>query len=254
MCLPGDCISPPGLLLYRNPRKSASPVQISMKAIFFDAAGTLISVAEPVGETYCRIAVRHGVTTTPEVAGRAFRSAWKSLPQPQHDGRPAPDDDRGWWHELVRRCFTEATGGDLPQAVLGPLFDDLYSHYAHPAAWTVFPDVLPALSALHGRWRLFVLSNFDRRLRDILAGHGLTRFFDSLIISSEVGASKPDGRIFAHAAGLAACRPDECLHIGDDEHFDLEGARAAGFAARLAQRPGRGLESIVREVLNAAVL
>lgn len=225
-----------------------------MKAIFFDAAGTLISVREPVGVTYAQIANAHGISVSSDAIAHAFRSAWKSLPPPQHHGAPAADDDRGWWWELVRRCFATALGAELRPEKLDPLFDELYAHYARHDAWIVFPDVVPALSVLREKHRLFVLSNFDKRLRLILGGHGFTSFFESLIISSEVGGSKPDALIFAAAAKAAGLPPRDCIHIGDDEYFDLEGARAAGFEAFLVRRPESGLDAIAREVMVRSVL
>ena len=225
-----------------------------MKAIFFDAAGTLISVREPVGVTYARIANSHGISVSSDAVAHAFRTAWKSLPPPQHRGAPAPDDERAWWRELVRRCFATARGAELPPEKLDPLFNELYSHYARHDAWTVFPDVVPAVSLLREKHRLFVLSNFDKRLRRILEGHGLTPFFESIIISSEVGASKPDARIFAAAAKTAGLAPRDCIHIGDDVYIDFEGARAAGFEAFLVHRPESGLDAIAREVMARFVL
>ena len=225
-----------------------------MKAIFFDAAGTLVSVRDPVGLTYATVAGAHGIHVTVDAMARAFRSTWKGLPPPQHGGKPVADDERGWWRELVRRCMAEALGAEMSSHKLDEIFADLYSHYARPDAWTVLPDVVPALTALHKEHRLFVLSNFDRRLRSILAGHDLARFFDSMIISSEVGASKPNALIFKAAARVAGASPHDCLHIGDDEQLDVEGARAAGFAACLVRRPGFGLEAIARQVTARAVL
>lgn len=226
----------------------------NLKAIFFDAAGTLISVREPVGGTYARAAVKHGILVDPGAVMRGFRAAWKSLPQPQRGGVPSEDDERGWWLELVRRCFAHATEANVPDQTLADLFDEIYAHYERPEAWMVFPDVLPTLELLCKDHRLFVLSNFDKRLRRILAGHDLTRFFDDLIISSEIGASKPDSHIFATAAQRADARPEQCLHIGDDEQFDLRGASLAGFAARLLKRPEITLETVAREALIGGVL
>ena len=225
-----------------------------MKAIFFDAAGTLISVREPVGVTYAQIANAHGISVSSESVAHAFRSAWKSLPPPQHHGAPTADDDRGWWRELVWRCFATALGAEVLSEKLDPLFDELYAHYARHDAWTVFPDVVPALSVLRENHRLFVLSNFDKRLRRILAGHGLASCFESMIISSEFGASKPDALIFAAAAKAAGLPPRDCTHIGDDENLDLKGGRDAGFEAFLVRRPGTGLDAIAREVMARSVL
>ncbi len=215
-----------------------------VKAIFFDAAGTLIHVREPVGRVYAAAARRHGIAADEEAMGGAFRSAWKSLPHPQNGGKPAADDERSWWRELVRRCFTTAIGSEPPEPRLAAAFDELYRHYSSAEAWAVYDDVLPALARLRERHGLFVLSNFDRRLRSVLDGHGLSRFFSSIIISSEIGASKPHRLIFDAARAAAGCRAEECLHAGDDPVCDVMGATAAGFHFFHVRRPGSGLDRL----------
>lgn len=52
-------------------------------ALFFDAAGTLIRPAQPVGLTYAHFAALHGIQVEPEVFMRAFRAAWKANPPPR---------------------------------------------------------------------------------------------------------------------------------------------------------------------------
>lgn len=219
-----------------------------IKAIFFDAAGTLIQVREPVGRVYAAAARRHGIEADEETMGRAFRSAWKSLPHPQNGGAPAADDERSWWRELVRRCFARAAKAEPPERQLAAAFDELYEHYSAPNAWSVFDDVLPALARLRDRYRLLVLSNFDRRLRAILSGHGLAGFFSSMIISSEVGASKPHRLIFEAARAAAGCSAEECLHAGDDPVCDVLGATAAGFRFFHVRRPEAGIDRLAKEL------
>ena len=222
---------------------------MAIKTLFFDAAGTLVHLAEPPGATYARIAARYGLETEAEAMNRAFRAAWKSSPAPVHpEGQAPEDDDRGWWRALVAKSFAAALGRPLAEAELGPLFEELYASFAQPSAWRVHEDVLPVLQAVQGRCRLFVLSNFDKRLRTILAGHGLDPWFEGMIISSEVGASKPHPRIFQAALRMAGARPEECLHVGDDARADVEGATAAGMQAYLVERPAQGLEGVVTRI------
>jgi putative hydrolase of the HAD superfamily len=78
-------------------------------------------------------------------------------------------------------------------------------------------------------------------LRSILAGHGLDRYFEGMIISSEVGASKPDERIFRAALALAKASPEVCLHLGDERAADVAGAQAVGMAAQQVNRPEASL-------------
>lgn len=224
-----------------------------LQALFFDAAGTLIEPAEPVGATYARFAAVHGIHVDSAAVMQAFRRAWKASPAPLHPpGQAAPDDDRSWWRALVAEVFGSICGEPLDEGTLEPLFESLYGHFALPQAWAVFDDVLPALEDLAQDHRLLVLSNFDRRLRAVLAGHDLTRFFHSIVLSSEVGASKPHPRMFQAALAAAGCAPGDCLHIGDDAKCDAEGALAAGTHFFAVHRPGEGLRPLVQKVRSGA--
>lgn len=225
------------------------PLQI----LFFDAAGTLIRPAEPVGLTYAQHALRHGIVAEPEAIMQAFRMAWKETAPPLHAVGQLPlDDDRGWWRALVGDVFGRVLGTPLEEHVLEGLFSELYLHYAQPHAWSVFDDVVPALVDLSRDHRLLVLSNFDRRLRSILAGHGLLRFFEQVIISSEVGAAKPHPRMFEAALAAVGCLPQEALHIGDDKKCDLGGAQSCGIHAFYVKRPESGLDVLVKKVRAGA--
>lgn len=226
---------------------------MALKVLFFDAAGTLIQPAETVGLTYSRIAKDHGVTASGEDLSRAFRAAWKALPPPEHPvGMPPIDDDRGWWRRLVAAAFEIALDRPLAEAVIDPLFDELYGHYSSRLAWEVYADVLPALLDLGRDHRLIVVSNFDRRLRAIMEGHDLLRHFERVIISSEVGASKPHARMFQAALVAVGCAAADCLHIGDDLRCDGEGALRAGMGFFHVQRPESGLDTLVQKVRDAA--
>lgn len=224
-----------------------------LQALFFDAAGTLIEPAEPVGATYARFAAQHGIETDAAAVMQAFRAAWKASPPALHPpGRCSEDDDRGWWLALVAETFARVLGAPLEETMLAPLFTALYAHFALPEAWVVYEDVLPALEDLSRDHHLLVLSNFDRRLRSILAGHGLTCFFRQIILSSEVGAAKPHPRMFQAALATAGCAPGDCLHVGDDWKCDAEGAEAAGIHFFAVQRPENSLGALVQKVRSGA--
>jgi putative hydrolase of the HAD superfamily len=221
------------------------------RLISFDAAGTLIHVREPVGETYAMFGRKHGIHASPAALKSAFKELWLQVPPPLHpEGQGSPDDDRSWWHEFARAVFSKALGESAPLKPFDDLFDDLYRHYANAEAWEVFADVPATLKGLVKRQRLCVLSNFDRRLLSILEGHRIDRYFEHVVLSSEVGAAKPDARMFLIAQRLFGYEPHECLHVGDDFRCDVQGALAQGWQAYQVARPQSGLKLLLEKVLS----
>lgn len=74
--------------------------------------------------------------------------------------------------------------------------------------------------------------------RGKLEAVGLTDAFDAVLISAEVGAAKPDARIFDVALAQLGVARDNAWHIGDTLAFDIAGARAAGVEAVWLNRDG----------------
>lgn len=74
--------------------------------------------------------------------------------------------------------------------------------------------------------------------RGKLAAVGLTDAFDAVLISGEVGAAKPDTRIFEVALAELGVGAESAWHIGDTLAYDIAGARAAGIEAVWLNREG----------------
>ena len=219
-----------------------------LKAVFFDAAGTLIHLPRPVGEHYAEVARRFGGEWSPEALNRAFRQAWKSMPArpPTPDGGPRPGDDRPWWRELVGRVLAQVP---TPRGfATEEYFAAVYAHFAEPGVWEAFGDAPEILASLRERgFRLAVVSNFDQRLHAVLGHLGLREHFEHVILSSETGSDKPDPRIFRRALELMDVAAAEALHVGDEPAKD-GGAEAIGLRVFHLERPARGLLAL-REAL-----
>jgi putative hydrolase of the HAD superfamily len=96
----------------------------------------------------------------------------------------------------------------------------------------VFPDARPALEELRGRYRLGLITNGAPDVqRAKLDGSGLERYFESVLVSGEVGFGKPDARIFELALEQLAVAAGEAVMVGDSVRRDVEGALAAGIGA-----------------------
>lgn len=208
------------------------------RAVTLDAAGTLIQVRSPVGETYARLAADHGIEVTAQSVSRAFRTVFprmSPLAFGASDTATLARQERDWWRTLVRNCL----GTQGQHAAFSAYFDDLYAFYADPAAWHVYPEVTTLLDALEAAGvHTAVVSNFDSRLHGILDGLGLAGRFATVLCSSIAGAAKPDGRIFRSACESLGQPPERVLHVGDNRKADLHGALAAGMDALWVTRDG----------------
>ena len=221
----------------------------AIRAITFDAAGTLMGLAEPVGETYARFAHDFGASLSPRALDLGFREVFPSMPPmafPGLNDTARVRAERAWWHELVARVVRQA--GNVPG--FDEYFDALFTHYASGAAWRAYPEAHQALRAARG-WglRVGVVSNFDSRLPLILRELGFESLLDTVVTSSGCGAAKPDTRIFRHALEALGVVAETALHVGDDLDTDYRGAIAAGMAAlhldRKGSKPARGINCIV---------
>ena len=225
---------------------SAVSCPTMLKAIFFDAAGTLIYLPRPVGEHYRDVAVRYGVELDAARINHAFRHAWASSPARPSDHQPRPDDDRGWWRNLVDRVLQGVLSADQRTGFdFDAYFEALYAHFANPGVWAVYPEVPSVLAELRARGLfLAVVSNFDRRLYAVFEHLALQSYFECIIISSEVGADKPDPYIFQHALSAMRVTPSEAIHVGDDPRCDW-GAEAVGLRVLRLERPSGSLRDLV---------
>lgn len=212
-----------------------------IRALLFDAAGTLIEPAEPVEEVYARHAAGFGLNLEAAAIREAFGHAFGSSGDPAWNLHPEGDGaEREWWRQVVGLTLDRAAGRSLPGELVDDCFNALFAHYESPAAWRVFPEVPGVLDqAAHEGFRVAVVSNFDRRLHRILDGWGLD--FEFVLTSADARRRKPDPSIFRQALGRLGLSPDEVLHAGDSTLADGAGARAAGIEPYLLDRPGKDL-------------
>lgn len=57
---------------------------------------------------------------------------------------------------------------------------------------------------------------------------GLTKYFDGIFISSEVGYKKPSKEFYNKLLSTYGLNPKECLMVGNDESADIQGAHFSG--------------------------
>lgn len=204
----------------------------SVRAVFFDAGNTLVRMdyAAIAGEL-----VGHGVRVS---ASDVQRAEWRARVELDAELGARPS----------RHASTEAgSAGDLYSRLIlaelgvedGPVIDAVAAWrraYNPPVGlWnTVEPAAEGALRLVRAaRLGAAVISNSNGSVRGILDSLGLGRHLDFVVDSSEVGAEKPDARIFRLALERAGLDPEEAVYVGDLYSVDVLGARGAGLAAVL---------------------
>lgn len=220
----------------------------AVRAVLLDALGTLVEL-QPPAPRLRRLLVRAGFEVSEERAAAGFAAEIAYYLDHHLEGA---DPER--LERLRDRCAEEMRRAlDLPgldhagarRAMLGAL------------EFRPYPDVLPALRELRERGpALVIASNWDCSLPEWLGPTGIMELVDGVVTSAEVGAAKPDPRVFERALAIAGAAPGEAVHVGDKVDNDVEGARAAGVRAILVQRRGEpppGVEA-VRSLRELAAL
>ena len=198
----------------------------SLKAVFFDAAGTLFYLTKSVGDHYALVGEQVGLNLDAKKLDDAFYSAWAKIPPREAIDGPRENDDKNWWHELTDHVLREAAP-EVSELDRDNFFEVAYEHFAEASVWEAYPEVFGVLEKLQPRFQLAVISNFDGRLRLILEHLGISKFFGHVFVSSEIGADKPDPEIYRRALKFVRLKPDQVLYVGDDPDRDWKAATAA---------------------------
>jgi putative hydrolase of the HAD superfamily len=216
-----------------------------IQAVTFDVGSTLIEPWPSVGHVYAEVAAAHGHgNCSAEELERRFRAAFHA--------RGGLVNTKQEWSVIVDEAFA----GLLPKPPSESFFPELYERFAQAGAWRIFEDVAPTLAALRQRGlKLGVISNWDDRLRPLLKSLQIADQFDVIVVSCEVGASKPASAIFQAAVEQLGLPASTLLHVGDSFELDVLGARAAGLhAVQIERQAATGRGSQIKSLLDLRAL
>jgi len=119
----------------------------------------------------------------------------------------------------------------MPSGLLDQLLE---THKQYLSTAACLPESYrEVLNRLKKRFRLAVVSNFDYTptVRLILDRESITRCFETIVVSDEVGWRKPSPIIFHEALRRLALAPADVLFVGDRPEIDVLGAKRVGMAA-----------------------
>lgn len=195
---------------------------MKVKGIFFDVYGTLFRYGDMSTAWVEWLGAIHAALQECgfQVSRESLAEAWDGFfLRPE----PPPQGDLTIFERRIRTACS-----DVGLSLTEPEARKVAS--AGVDAWrehvTIYLETIDVLTALSDK-TLAVVSNFDHppEVYSLLERHGLIGFFDSIVISGEVGVKKPDPRIFSFALGNLS--PAEVAYVGDTQE-DVQAARAAG--------------------------
>ena len=193
-----------------------------IKAIFFDAGGTLLHLDS------VRIRDLLSEELNVEVSLERFPLA-QSLAMARVAELVAAG--AGSTEQLKREFYTTLlpeTG--VTRERLSDAVECIYKLAREEMLWRKTEQgTAPALEELKKRgYILGVVSNSDGRIESAFEQAGLTSYFDFFIDSFHVGVEKPDPEIFLLATEQAKVAPEQAAYVGDLYWVDVVGARSAG--------------------------
>ena len=194
-----------------------------MALVLFDLDNTLVDRTAAFGRAVPSLASRYGLD--PVVAVPFVIEA---------DG----DGARGWttWMGETIERFGVTTTVDEMRSWFLPVY---------LAGYTLEPDVADGLRRLRDAgWRIGIVTNGPMSQADKVTTTGLDRLVDGWVVSDDIGARKPDRRIFAEAAERCGESLDGAWMVGDSPPADMAGAHYAGLRSVWLRR-GRSWAEVV---------
>ncbi len=199
-----------------------------IKAIGFDLFSTLITLDYSILGTAQKALVHSLEQSGFHIEKEPFKQAYmveavKCFKKAREDGI---EIHNSLW---ISRALKTLGIDVLPEdpRILGAV-DDYFAEF-YPAA-KVIPGTVDMLAKLKEQYHLGLLSNFTHApfVRDLMGRRNLTRFFDIILISDELGFRKPHPHVFQKLVDSFGKKENEIMYIGDDPHADIEGAQKAG--------------------------
>jgi putative hydrolase of the HAD superfamily len=198
-----------------------------IRAILFDLDGTL-KFNRPSGlEAFVQFSAELGLTLCAEAQRNVERwthAYWSG----KHNGVAfASKDPDAFWLGYTLNMLEAAGVEDNSPALARALcqaFEERYEpqSFVHPQARQVLRELYD------GGFTLGLVSNRVDDLTPVVADLGLGDCFHFTLSGGQVGAWKPDARIFVRACEMAQAAPGECLYVGDNFYADAQGAQSAG--------------------------
>jgi putative hydrolase of the HAD superfamily len=145
------------------------------------------------------------------------------LEQSKRDGRES--HNRFWISDALTKLGHRVSPDEPYISVAVETYFSAFIQYAE-----VIPGTREMLAAIQGRYRIGLLSNFTHppAATKIINDLGLAPFFDTILISGDLGYRKPHPSVFRKLIKELGVAENEIAFVGDDPEADVGGALQAG--------------------------
>src|ERR1044071_7041825 len=134
------------------------------------------------------------------------------------------------WSSVIKRL-------KRPASELAAIRDEFF------AGDIVDRNLVEYIRSLRGKYKTGLISNAWGDLRDFIVREKFDDVFDKMIISAEVGAVKPEPKIFQIALEQFGVKPNEAVFV-DDFLINVEGAEKVGIKAIHFKDPESALKQL----------
>ena len=194
---------------------------MTIKAVFFDLGGVIVrtefqsprqQLAERLGMEY------DDLDRLVFDSDSSLRAATGEITSADH------------WASVLQRL-------KRPDSELSMIRDEFF------AGDIVDRTLIEYIRSLRGKYKTGLISNAWSDLRDFVVREKFDDAFDKLIISAEVGAAKPEPRIFQIALEQFGVRPNEAVFV-DDFLINIEGCEKIGIKGIHFENPETALQQL----------
>jgi 2-haloalkanoic acid dehalogenase type II len=101
----------------------------------------------------------------------------------------------------------------------------------------IYPDAIRVLESMGEKHRLCMITNGPPDWqREKIEKLDITKYFEEIIVSGDLGHHKPDSRIFNEMTQRMGVEPSEIIYIGNDYRKDIVGAHGVGWSTAWVNR------------------
>lgn len=206
-------------------------VDSAYDTVFLDVDGTLLWVNLDV-EGYVRDLASYstnGPLTVERAAGPVWSGVREHISQNIHH-RTKEDLDR--FKRRNQQRTAKALELDAPPDLLAEISERRISFNPYPESVAVMEELRDM------GLKLYVVSNWDVLLEEVLEDLGWMRYFEGVIASAAVGVEKPAPGIFEEALRVSGASRERVVHVGNDPETDVRGAAQSGLEVVFVNRGG----------------